>query len=641
MSRLFGLVCTNPETCHAILPRLNGASQTGDANTILGHGWLLVAFGPRAQSAMVTFDPFRVAACGTVHGPGPRARQESGRDQGAAVSTPEAVKAAYQVSGSDGVMSLNGSFTACVLDTREPSAARVELLVDPIGGIHHLHYATFPGGIVFASDIRRILATGLVEADPDEDSVVEFFSHGHSLPPKTFFKGIRKVAPGTVVSYHRGELKVQRAGQWDFATDPCEDCDHLERFQVALTRAVQVRSEAADRVGAFLSGGLDSSVNVALLARERGPGVDTFSIAYPQARYDESEYARAVAKHCETSHHELVLSSPRLLEDLPTMLWHLEEPTGDNSFVPTFALSRFARSVTDTVLSGDGPDHLFGRHYPMAVARETLGRLPGGACLARLSDAAPGAWERIRESRSGRHAWKTLRATRPRVLDAYLSIYEDIVWGSLSPRRLSRLLHPRLTAHRNGECERAELNSAVQGLAPGDQMIALDIACDGAFGVFAKIGKMTAASGLTVLEPYFDREVVHATHGLPDHLRVHGTAMDRLRNRAVRKYALRMMARDLVPEMVLTKPKHGFEAPVGDWLREWLAGLPAERVFPRLIAREWIWPAFAQRLLNDHNTRVRDHGYLLFMLVTTELWYRIFVDESGQQPGYTWSDYIG
>ena len=275
----------------------------------------------------------------------------------------------------------------------------------------------------------------------------------------------------------------------------------------------------------------------------------------------------------------------------------------------------------------------------MAVARETLTRMPGARALACLSNVAPGAWELLRGSRPGRHVWKTMRAASTTVLDAYLSIYEDITWGALSPARLGDLLRPELSAHRNGARTREEASVAMDGLRPMEQMILLDVACDGAFGVFAKMGKMSAAHGLTVREPYFDSEVVGAICRLPARMMVHGSYGERLRNRAVKKFALRKVAEGLVPEEVITKPKHGFEAPISDWLRNRLAGRPVERIWPILTAN-WVRPEFARRLVQEHVGRVRDHGYMLFMLITAELWCDIFLRSSGRAPSYTWEQYL-
>lgn len=598
-----------------------------------GPGWVLALRGDdrSAMASTAARDHLRVAVVGELLDG--RAADAARRSHGSAALE------AYQASGPEGLMGLNGSFAAAIIDTSDPTAPRVELVVDAIGGVHHLHYATFEGGIVFASHIRHILATGLVKAEADEQTVVDFFAHGHSLPPRTFFKGIHKVAPGTVISYERGGLSVRRIHQFRFDEEPGDDDTHVQRLEEALMRAVELRSQGASRVGAFLSGGLDSSVNVGLLHRTMGPGIETFSIAYPQSRYDESPYARLVAARFQTNHHELVLDSPALLDELPTMIWHLEEPTGDNSFVPTWALSRFAKGMTDVVLSGDGPDHLFGRHYPMAVAREALTRMPGAAALARLAGAAPGAWELLRGSRAGRHVWKTMRSASTTVLDAYLGIYEDITWGALSPARLGELLRPELLAHRNGTRTREDVSAAIDGLRAMEQMIALDVACDGAFGVFAKVGKMSAAHELSVREPYFDRDVVETICRLPARMRVRGSRGERLRNKAVKKFALRQVAEGLAPDEVLTKPKHGFEAPISDWLRIRLAGRPVERIWPQLTAN-WVRPEFARRLLEEHVSGLRDHGYMLFMLMTAELWCDVFLRSGGGQPSYTWQQYM-
>jgi len=533
-------------------------------------------------------------------------------------------------------MDLNGSFSAAIL---EPEARGVHLLIDPVGGIHHLHYAARSDSFVFATAVRQILATGLVSPEPDEGVAARFFAHGFSLPPNTFFRGIGKVAPGTSASYSDGGVAVRRLHTFAFQESELSESEQIERFEQVLERATALRSEGPSEVGTFLSGGLDSSVNVGLLSRVCGPDQHSFSVAYPQERFDESAYAREVAQHNQTQHHELVLDSDDLLDELPTIVWHLEEPNIDFSYLPTYALARFTRQVTDTVISGDAPDHWLGRHYPMAVARGMLGRVPGGSALAGLAFGAPGIWERLRGSRSGRHLWKALRAGAASPVDAYLSIYEDIVWNSLSPARRGQLLMPELLAAGRAPWDGGESTLDVGDLSPMNQMIALDVSINGAFGVFAKVGKMVGAHGLTVREPYMDRDVWQMICSLPDQLKVRGSRRDYLSNRASKKYILRKVAEKLVPESVLTKPKHGFEAPVATWLRGRLPGVSAQQLLPNLADR-WIRPQFAQTLIDEHAAGAHDHSCLLLMLITSDLWFRVFIQEQGSKPDYTWREYL-
>jgi len=211
-------------------------------------------------------------------------------------------------------------------------------------------------------------------------------------------------------------------------------------------QAIAQRLHGGKEVGAFLSGGIDSSFNVAAISTVQESPIKTFSIAYPQEDFDESEYARLVADHFRTEHHELTLDSADVLNDLPQMIWALEEPAMDYSYIPTFHLARFAKQHVDVVISGDGPDHLLGRHYPVAFARAFLGKIPGLALGARLVlDGTPDSvrgrlWRWLRRHERGRFLWKALQSISTDPLQAYLAIYHEIAYRNLLPASATALL---------------------------------------------------------------------------------------------------------------------------------------------------------------------------------------------------------
>lgn len=551
----------------------------------------------------------------------------------------------WEAHGVELLTKANGPFAAAIWET-EPR--RLTLLLDWIGGIHHLHYALLDDGIVFASEIRTLLAAGAWDGRINEHALHQYLDFGHILPPHTLFDGIHKLPPGCALTYEDGRADVQRVFKFRFEAQ--RDADWVERFQHECREAIAHRVAGPDEVGAFLSGGIDSSYNVALMSDVQEGPVKTFSIAYPQEEFDESPYARLVAKRFETDHHELTLDSPEVLDELPEMIWALEEPAMDYSFIPTFNLARFAKEHVDAVISGDGPDHLLGRHYPVAFARRALGRIPGASVLARalLADDRSagwkvGLWRRLRRSEQGRSLWKVLQSLAGSPPEAYLSIYREIAYRGLLPNSLRAVVSDSMGENLvNGLDIGAAISDNVDGDASEfERILALDLAIDGSFGVFAKVGKMAAHHSLSVREPYLDLSVCALLSKVPFGLKVRGSTLDYLRKSARTKHLLYEAAKGLVPDDVMRKPKQGFQAPIGVWLREWVGQRDGRGLFPALTQEmQLLNEESVDRVLSEHQSGRCDHGTLIMMLITLDLWYGIFATGNGAKPEWTWRDWL-
>ena len=536
----------------------------------------------------------------------------------------------------------NGLFAAAVWETE---ARRLTLLLDWVGGIHHMYYAPLDGGIAFASQIRSLLAVDGLRVEVNERALYQYLDFGHILPPETLFKGIYQLPPGCALTYEDGSIQVRRIFKLRF--QPGASDNWLEQFQEIFQQAIAQRLQGGEEVGAFLSGGLDSSFNVATMSALMRNPVKTFSISFPQPGFDESEYARLVANHYHTDHHELTLDSADVLDDLPQMIWALEEPAMDYSYIPTFHLARFAKQHVDVVISGDGPDHLLGRHYPVAFARAFLGKIPGLALGARLVlDGTPDSvrgrlWRWLRRHERGRFLWKALQSVSTDALQAYLSIYHEIAYRNLLPASATALLSEDLRDSLADDLQVADPDNIEGDESEFNRILALDLAIDGAFGVFAKVGKMAAHHSLIVREPYLDLDLCRYLGRLPSRFKVRGSTLDFLTGRARRKYILYEAARDAVPAEVLKKPKQGFQAPIATWLRDWIGNRDSKYLLPALTRDvELLDEGFVNRVLREHQSGLCDHGSLIMMLVTLDLWYGIFVSNEVQRPNWTWRDWL-
>jgi len=551
----------------------------------------------------------------------------------------------WEAYGVELIRKVSGLFAAAIWET-EPR--RLTLLLDWIGGIHHLYCALVDDGIIFASEIRSLLATRAWGGRINQRALQQYLGFGHILPPETLFDGIHKLPPGCALTYEDGQVDVQRVFKLHFQPESANDW--VERFQETFRQAIAHRVGGPDEVGAFLSGGLDSSFNVALMSDVQDSPVKTFSIAYPQEEFDESPYARLVARRFETDHHELTLASPEVLDELPEMIWALEEPAMDYSFIPTFNLARFAKEHVDVVISGDGPDHLLGRHYPVAFARRALGRIPGVSMLARAllaDDRSAGwkvaLWRRLRRSGQGRSLWKVVQSVAGSPAEAYLAIYREIAYRGLLPDSLRAVVPDSMGENLlNGPDIDAAISDNIDGDASEfERILALDLAIDGSFGVFAKVGKMATHHSLSVREPYLDLNVCALLSKVPLGLKVRGSTLDYLRKRARTKHLLYEAAKGLVPDEVMRKPKQGFQAPIGVWLREWIGQRDSRGLFPALTREMGLLnEESVDRVLGEHQRGRCDHGTLIMMLITLDLWYGIFARGNGKKPSWTWTDWL-
>ncbi len=545
---------------------------------------------------------------------------------------------------------LNGLFVGALW---QPGEGRLTLVSDWIGGLNQIFYARSPDGIVFGTRAGAVVNCAAGERAVNRATLAQYLDFGHSLPPNTLFEGVGKLPAGCELTFIDGDLRIRRSFRLKSRSgdgDSDLNDDAAGRFRETHRNAVGRCLLSSENVGAFLSGGIDSGMNVAAMSEWGAAPIKTFSVTYPGEQIDESRYARLVSDRFHTEHHELPLESAAVLDELPEMVWALEEPAMDHSFVPTFHLARFAREHVPTVLSGDGPDHLFGRHYPVALVRGTIGRLPGARRLAAAllppgerSSKASRLWRSLRRRESGRLLWKALQSVGSDSVQAYLSIYREIACRGLLPERpYSLLAHPEQVPAVNGQVDPLVADVAGPDVDEFERTIALDLMIDGSCGVFSKVGKMAAHHGLTVHEPYLDSDVRTLVEALPAHLKAAGSLYDLLRGRLRRKVLVYQAARGVLPEEVLDKPKQGFEAPISQWLNEWLDGRDAAGLLPALTRETSLLDeGKVNALLREHTDGTSDHGTLIMMLVTLDLWYAIFVLGDARRPDWRWSDRLG
>lgn len=501
-------------------------------------------------------------------------------DRGHTLSTTtdtEVIVHLYEDMGDRCVDLLRGMFAFALWDERR---RRVLIARDRLG-IKPLYYAEVGGRLLFASELKSILALPEVERRLDWGALGHLLTFGTTPADASIVAGVRKLPPAhRVVIEPRRTPSVERYWDVRFEPDRASTEDELtERLGALIDESVDLHMVSDVPVGAFLSGGMDSSAVVAAMCRRASAPVKTFAIGFPEAAYNELGYARQVAQAFGTDHHEQVLQADALdvIEDLA---WYLDEPSGDSSAIPTYMVSRLAAGSVKVVLSGDGGDELFAGYDKYAVeGRERRMRFVPGLVRAAAGLAARSMPAGMRGVNYLRHA---ALPGPDRYLDAIALFPREKLGALLSPevaRRVARAdawggERARLVdgpAHWLSRLQYAD----VHGYLPLD--------------ILTKVDRMSMAHSIEARVPLLDHELVEFAATVPPEMLLRGGQGKRLFRRAMR---------GVLPEPVLTRPKRGFAIPLGRWFRGELNGFVEDLLLsPRSLERGLFEPAALRGLI--------------------------------------------
>ncbi len=513
----------------------------------------------------------------------------------------------YEDLGRDCVQPLRGMFGLAVWDER----TRTLLLARDRLGKKPLYYSLRPGrALVFASELKALLEDAAVERDVDVEALDRYASLLYVPSPASIFRDVRKLPAGhTLVCTPEG-ASIHR--YWDLPLpEPEPRPDAPERFHELLTEAVKIRLRSDVPLGAFLSGGVDSSAVVATMARLLNRPVVTTSIGFDDGD-SELPYAAMVARHVGSEHHPRIVTapSPELIERL---VWHLDEPFADSSAVPTYFVSMAAREHVTVALSGDGGDELFagyGRHRVEALEhriRRVLGPRAGRA-VARAAARLP-------VGTKGRNVLLDVG------LPAEDGCARKFYFTPEVPRLKARLYSPWLRAETEKLDPLAPFRRAFRRAETADavnRILNVDVAtylCD---DILVKVDRMSMAHSLEVRAPLLDHKLVEFVATLPAAWKLNGGGS---------KVLLRSVLDGMVPRAAFDRPKHGFVSPIAGWLRRELAGYVEDTICSRRAReRGYFDPAGVRALWAAHRSGQANFAHEIWMLLMLELWHRAFVD---------------
>jgi len=523
----------------------------------------------------------------------------------------------YQRFGADFAQRLDGMYAIALWD----AGARRLLLVRDRAGEKPLFTVAHGGRVAFASEPRALLRLPWVARDPAPAALLRYLVHGFVAAPDAAFEGMRQVAPASVVEFDgRGERVRAYWRPWDGIGRPipATDAARVARTRDELEHAVALRVPAEQPFGVFLSGGLDSSLIAAVAARI-APRFPTFSLALAGHGYDESAYAREVARHVGSDHHNIAMDDVAGREALDALADTMDHPLGDPSVIPTWYLARFASRHVPVVLTGEGGDELFAG-YPTYLGHRLAAqaeRLPGGLAAMLLATA-----RRLRPR--DRHL--SLAHLVERLLEARgLAPFDrHLTWFGNFPMRDARaLLHPDLAARADDGAARAhlgalehELVEAGLGAVAGEPPLAgyqlLDFVLALGSGLLTKVDRSTMAHSVESRAPFLRAELIEWALALPEHTKLRGITG---------KWVLKEVAKPLLPARVITRRKQGFSPPFSAWARGPWKSHVCEVLAPARIERAGVLDgARVDAVLQRHLRGEVEAGRALWSLLSLQLW---------------------
>jgi asparagine synthase (glutamine-hydrolysing) len=524
----------------------------------------------------------------------------------------EVIVHAWEEYGPQSVEHLDGQFSFAVWDTRSETL----MLARDRLGIKPLYYSWDGSRLVFGSEIKAVLASDLVGREVDLESLYRYVGYEFVPAPATMFRGVRKLPAGHRLTVTRGRLEVQPYWDLSFAPEDLSEAECVRTIRQLLGKAVEKQLMADVPLGVFLSGGLDSTAVLAF-AREATQGpLPTFTIGYRDDSFSEWEYARRVAEHYGTDHHEIVIEpvTPDLIE---TAVWHLDEPMTDLSSIPCHVLCRHAREHVTVCLSGEGGDEVFvgyDRFIASKLEHLVYSRVPRVA-RRHLVEPLVG-WLPDQPQKKG------VRNLLKRFVDGAALPVDGghMRWQYFSSPEQDRRLFRQAFLQRITPDPFEPIRRCGLGAGSVDRLARecyVDLRFTMPDSVLMKVDKMSMANSLEVRVPFLDHRLVEFAARIPSRHK-----FPWLRTKAIYRKAMV----DVLPPFILERGKQGYSLPLKTWLREELRDYMTTLLNTSPLLQEHMHVPFINTLIEEHLGRVRNHNHVLWALMNLALWHRRFIE---------------
>jgi len=530
-------------------------------------------------------------------------------------SDTEAIIHAYEEYGAECPTHLRGMFAFAIWDDR---TGELFLARDRVGK-KPLLYTDTGNQLIFASEFSALLKHPDISREVNTEAIDKYLSFMCVPAPLTAFRGIKKLEPGHTLRYKQdGTIEIKRYWLPDFNTKLHINEEEAGRRAIELLReAVRIRLISEVPLGAFLSGGIDSSAVVALMSEESSAPVKTFSIGFEEQDFSELHHARRIAEHFGADHHEFIVR-PDALEVLPTLVEHYGEPYADSSAIPTYYVAKETRRHVTVALNGDGGDESFAGYERYAAMRiaETYHKLPNALRKTFIERA----FEWMPAPENSRHRLR--RAKRFMKAASLPKVERYLRWVSAFDTEAKQQLYTDDFRHRTSASSSAECLAPWFAKANGtgivDATLLTDMMTYLPNDLLVKVDIASMAVSLEARSPFLDHKVIEFAASLPEKYKLRGLTT---------KYLLKRVLEKLLPAENLNRRKMGFGVPIGHWLRAEMQPFLRETLLSeKSLGRNLFKPEVVKRLIEQHTCGGRDHAPKLWTLLMLELWFERFID---------------
>lgn len=530
-------------------------------------------------------------------------------------SDTEVVLHLYDEYGPDALQHLRGMFAFAIWDDREKS---LFLARDRVGKKPILYSHQLNGDLIFGSEFVALLEHPSVSRDVDTQAIDSYLSFLCVPAPQTGFKAIRKLEPGHWLKWKDCQIETRRYWLPDFSkTIKISEEEAIEETTRILRESTRLRMISEVPLGAFLSGGVDSSTVVALMAQESATPVKTFSIGFEEEDFSELKHAKKVAEHVGAEYHEFIVR-PNALDVIPTLVEHYGEPYADSSAIPTYYVSRETRKHVTVALNGDGGDESFAgyeRYMAMEVA-DLYRRIPRplrSIFIEGPINLLPTSELKKTRIRDVQRFFTSANEERKERYFRWMSTFKPAVKPALYTQEFAATLNGRKASHFLDQWfDKANGSGILDATLLTDQMTYLPN------DLLVKVDIASMANSLEARSPFLDHKLIEFAASLPENLKLKGIST---------KYLLKKVAARLVPRDVIYRKKMGFGVPVGRWFRGEMKDFVREVLLSeKALNRGVIRPEILRKYVDEHTSGQFDHAFQIWTLLMLELWYQRFID---------------
>jgi len=528
-------------------------------------------------------------------------------------SDTEAIIHLYEEYGIDCVKFLRGMFAFAIWDD---NIKRLFLARDRVGK-KPLNYAIKNGSLIFASEIKSILQDSDFPREVNLKALDLYLTYQYVPAPETIFSGIKKLPPAHILVLENGKIKIERYWQISYKNSlKMKEEEYCERILELFTEACRIRMVSDVPLGAFLSGGIDSSAVVSIMSKISSLPVKTFSIGFKEESFNELRYARKIVRLFKTEHHEYIVK-PDALEVLPKLIWHFNEPFADSSSLATYYLSKITRQEVTVALNGDGGDELFAGYE-----RYTANKIANIYSLIPrfLRKGISSVVQYLPESTNKKDFIKGFKKftkggyfSKEKRYACWMSIFDNALKDNLYSQDLkNRLKGINSWDYISDAYKQSDTKDFINTILFVDTLTYLPN------DLLVKVDITSMANSLESRSPFLDHKLMEFAATIPSNLKVKGLT---------NKYILKKAFSSILPKDILHRKKSGFGVPVGSWikneLKDYTYGILLNQ---RCIKRGYFNEQTIKRILDEHSLGKVDHGHRIWSLINLELWHQMFID---------------